>query len=408
MRIPGERSTRLAALVGLLTVLALTGLGALGQGTATAAALPAPWSVEAFPAPAAATDPLPGSVSCVQATCVGVGTYYDRAGTDTPLADVYTGTAWQLTKTPATPSGFGGGYAGVSCPTTTSCLAVGFDFGDFSGFTEFPIAARWNGSSWTTVTVPRPAGGPNQSSTFSSVSCPATTACVAVGSSVNPVSTQLPQHPLASTWNGSAWTYRAVPVPAGVIYSSLAAVSCTALNQCTAVGSYTTPGGQTVLPLVERWNGVAWALQQAPAVSGVYSTSLSGVDCISATRCTAVGRSYATATGPATAIVDSWDGSAWTAQPVRGLPSDTGLAGVSCRSVTDCEAVGASKITTTSNTALAVRLTGSVWQTEPTAIPAAARTLADVSCTSSGCQSVGWTLIDPVNVVYAPLAERHR
>jgi hypothetical protein len=365
------------------------------------AAASAPWTVEAFPAPVSHSSPLPVSVSCVPGGCVAVGEL--NGVVNAPLADVWNGTAWQLTTPPAPLTGFGGSYSGVSCTAVTSCLSVGIGFKDFVGFTSSPIAARWDGASWTNVAVPSPKG---LASSFSSVSCSAATACTAVGGSVNPLVLSLPTQPFAAQWNGSAWTFRPIPVPAGGSYAGLGDVSCTAANQCTAVGSYLpSKSATTTLPLVERWDGTRWTVQPVPVTSVTHSTGLSAVSCVSVTRCTAVGSSSAAPVAP---LAETWDGSTWMAQPVPGTPPDSTLSGISRRAATDCIAVGGSNVSSVgAPNALAARLTSAGWNVEPTAAPATHRALADVSCTTNGCQAVGWNLVNPRDVIYAPLAERH-
>jgi hypothetical protein len=92
-----------------------------------------------------------------------------------------------------------------------------------------------------------------------------------------------------------------------------------------------------VTPLAETWNGVGWTIQNTPASpSGGYG--LAGVSCISARDCEAVG-------GAALAhwAFVVWDGNSWTLQPLQDAPSDQYhylLNAISCSSATACTAVG--------------------------------------------------------------------
>ena len=65
---------------------------------------------------------------------------------------------------------------------------------------------------------------------FLAVSCPASQLCVAVGnaSGNDPM--------LAAQWNGSQWSVMQVPLPAGAASGGLTGVSCTSATACTAVG----------------------------------------------------------------------------------------------------------------------------------------------------------------------------
>ena len=68
--------------------------------------------------------------------------------------------------------------------------------------------------------------------------------------------------------------------------------------------------------------------------------ALGGVSCVSSSRCTAAGSSFATTTTKSD-LVESWNGKSWTVVPT---PNPTGafggLAAVSCASAMSCLAVG--------------------------------------------------------------------
>jgi hypothetical protein len=100
------------------------------------------------------------------------------------------------------------------------------------------------------------------------------------------------------------------------------------------------------------------------------SSALTGLSCVSATACEAVG-----------SFVEGWSGGTWTIQPT---PSGGGLNGVSCTSVTACTAVGSGP--------LAIRWHGGIWRLQTTPIPSGAvgGSLSGVSCPSaSACIAVG-------------------
>jgi hypothetical protein len=62
--------------------------------------------------------------------------------------------------------------ASVSCPTDTSCVAVGFYSGGGT------VVERWNGTSWALVASP---DRPKSVSVLSGISCATATTCLAVG-----------------------------------------------------------------------------------------------------------------------------------------------------------------------------------------------------------------------------------
>src|SRR5207249_7878921 len=87
------------------------------------------------------------------------------------------------------------------------------------------------------------------------------------------------------------WTV--VPTAAGAAYGHLAAVSCPAPSACVAVGTQDSSG--TGVKLIERWNGTKWVAQLSPTPSGTRSSSLAAVKCSSSSFCIAVGQ-YSTST----------------------------------------------------------------------------------------------------------------
>jgi hypothetical protein len=113
----------------------------------------------------------------------------------------------------------------VSCPSATACLAVGDDTSD-SGV--LPLAAQWNGTAWTEKDLPLPAG--KTDGLLSSVSCPTATSCTAVGIASN--AANQPES-IAEAWNGSTWTVHVITAAAG---SAISGVSCLSATSCIAVG----------------------------------------------------------------------------------------------------------------------------------------------------------------------------
>jgi len=192
--------------------------------------------------------------------------------------------AWSATWTAqqmAVPVGSNGSLVSASCRFTgTACVAVGSALnatGDGATLVEAS-----SGSSWRVQPTPSPAGALD--SDLTGVSCVSSTACIAVGlySVVGSPSTTA----FAEVWTGARWAIQRVPVPAGTDDSVLNGVSCTAVTACTAVGNWygtSPPGGS----LVERWNGTTWTIQ-----SDSFAANLNSVWCATSTVCTAVGSYY--------------------------------------------------------------------------------------------------------------------
>jgi hypothetical protein len=297
------------------------------------------WTAQATPNPSGALESKLEGVSCTSASsCTAVGYY--KAGTEafSAFAERWNGTAWSLTSI-ANPVGFAKAYLygvscgastdcwgvgrvvpneaqaiegkktsallehwngsvwvqvsatgaltqlkGVSCPSTTSCMAV-------SGQSGLVAEAR-NGTSWTSQTMANPGGG--SGTKMMGVSCSTSSACAAAGS----YTVSGHSAPLVERWNGSSWSVQATPDPVGVVEevtsSNLEGVSCPSASACTAVGVRRT--SHETMPLVESWDGSEWALQPPAIPSGTETASLFSVACSAPFECAAVGSHVSTGT----------------------------------------------------------------------------------------------------------------
>jgi len=185
-------------------------------------------------------------------------------------------------------------------------------------------------SIWAIQRAPAVAGA--KDSVLQSVSCTAAVACIAVGGP-----DQRPGVMLAEGWDGSRWTVQPTPRPRGSIQSFLSGVSCVSESSCMAVGFAVDSNG-AVRVVTTRWTGLSWAL--VPGAKGRRSipSFLASVSCTSLTECTAVGASE-NRSGTFFPLVERWNGSRWLVQATPRLP-DSQLAGVSCASARACTAVG--------------------------------------------------------------------
>ena len=159
--------------------------------------------------------------------------------------------------------------------SSTICMATGKNGAKI-------FAERWNGTSWSIVTMPSPAEGPNPED----VSCTSASFCIAAGYYLNE---SFKAVPFAESWNGSAWSIQSVPKPSGVTDStSLRGVSCTSSTACIAVGKYVNASKEE-RTLAESWNGSSWSVQTSTNLEGKKYDVLQSISCTNATACTAVG-----------------------------------------------------------------------------------------------------------------------
>ena len=282
------------------------------------------------------------------------------------LAAPAVGETWQVQSIP-TPGP--GGLAGLSCPSSTTCIGVG-DYAK-SG-QELTLAELWNGQEWSVLRTPNPQGVPQ--SVLSAVSCsrqrhawllaPFTAATLRAraprwqnsGMAISGQSKLLRCPPCRSThitlprmlssleclvrlrrcalglangptgrsgkrdcWRNGGMAIRGQSnaPSAGV---ALRAV-CAPASDCTAVG-------QRKHPLVERWNGKSWGTQLTPPGVG---GDLSAVSCLLPTFCAAVGGRH----------ILGRNGSGWSSEKTSLSGGGIHLDGISCVSASWCIAVGA-------------------------------------------------------------------
>ncbi len=381
-------------------------------------------------------DSLDG-VSCLSAdACTAVGSFTALPeGTAETLVETWNGTAWSTVASPGKFQG-GGGLNAVSCVSASSCTAVG-EYESATGGTGATLVVSWNGTAWSQVSSPDSGTASNY---LDGVSCVTASFCVAVGT--GSAST------LAETWNGSTWSIGSTPDPGsyendlygvscrsasscaagGVSYTSSlipeaaaeswngstwsavttpdhqvfadesSGVSCVTASFCAAVGSYvqTTSietGGSVSKTLIESWNGTAWSRVTSPD-QYQHNNALNAVSCPSASSCTAVG-TFVTSNGEHTqTLVESWNGSAWSkvTSPNNGsIRESNALVGVSCVSASFCAAVGSDFPGSSNPQTLIESWNGSAWSIVPSPATGFSGSLSAVSCVSASfCTAAGF------------------
>ena len=290
------------------------------------------WSAAPVPVPSGSTWASLLGVSCASPTsCTAVGVTDAEPALYVAFGASWDGTSWSPAAVPSPAGRPDTVLASVSCATTAWCMAVGYY--DNAG-RPVPLAETWNGASWVIDHIP--AGAAGDADSLAGVSCPATDSCVAVGSAAG---TGSEATPLVLGWNGRKWSYQAAPGAPGSTASVLSAVSCPTAAWCAAVGD--SASGSTDTPLAESWNGTSWAVLGAPAPTGAESSALQGLSCVTTSSCTAVGFGQ-DPSGKYATLGESWDGSTWTAQHTPYVVARSGsvLYADSCATTVACGAVG--------------------------------------------------------------------
>ncbi|HLK45933.1 MAG TPA: hypothetical protein VKT18_08075, partial [Acidimicrobiales bacterium] len=322
----------------------------MGSG-GTSGALGGGWTVRL-----SETGPvLPWTISCPTASvCTAVGGGAD--GGSAILRTVNGGTGWRHE---LPPSGEGG-LLQVSCASRSFCLASGEGFHDVYVIATSDGGATWRqvdqtdgevwldslvarsptdwyemltyfgtptlrhttdgGTTWTTSTMPTPAGG-ESSSILGGLSCPTATTCYAVRPSANTDG----RLEVYKTTDGAATVKRVADV-AGSSEAS-ASVACWSASGCMVTGAGT---GHQVL--VTTNGGTSWATRALPAGSSVGVQ----VQCPSSTSCLVLG------TGAAGYVADttSTRGTSWRSSTVEAMRAadPSSVTSLSCPTTATCAA----------------------------------------------------------------------
>jgi hypothetical protein len=290
------------------------------------------WSVKSLPLPNApfpmgSSGSLNG-VSCTgTSSCTAVGTYKDNLAHERPFAYRWNGSTWSLMAMAELPGEWGGtnvtesGLEGVSCVSTT-CVAVGtYHVG--AGGVKQAWSASYNGTTWTAESLGR---FESLETRLTGVSCTSTTACVAVGHANTGVKGlavirsagkwgamssiaagnrlqgiscasatnceavgygTATKTPVALGYNGTTWAAQSPAAPAGSTSSELIGVDCFSTT-CSSSGSY-VPSGGSGTPLAEQFAASTWSLDLPNSIAGATNQSLSGIACYPAPKCMSVG-----------------------------------------------------------------------------------------------------------------------
>jgi hypothetical protein len=300
------------------------------------------WTIQPTPAPSGSTVNELLSVSCpARQFCMAVGFKILAAGNPVRgISESWDGRDWTLVPIPMPAKASYTDLTGVSCSSPGACTAVGLVI--IGNQQSQPMAESWDGTAWALETVPNPHAENGSSAT--AVSCSRPSACTA-GAEFG--FGDVDQSVYALRWDGTDWAQQTQPNPTGQSANYESSVSCPTSSACTAVGSWTNIGS---LALAERWNGTKWVRQTVAQPEGSAQSEFGGVTCTGAFSCVAVGTSSTNLNGvPTTTLAEQWHGTGWTAVPT---PNPAGaefatLAGVSCTTTAFCIAIGNSYDPTT-------------------------------------------------------------
>ena len=331
-----------------------------------------PWTAAQAPLPAGGLSGNVTGVSCPSASeCFAVGVYtYGTAGNEQGGGLLLTGSqgSWTAAQAPVPGNAVLPepviNLGGVSCPTVSWCVAVGEYSAAGSGASSsgqvLGLLLTYSGGTWTAAQAPLPAEAAGTSAvTMTGVSCASVSSCVAVGY-YSGISDAPETAGLLLTDSGGTWTAATAPVPADALTApstaedaipgaELTGVSCVSASSCVAVGGYVNTsgyyGGTVLTDAAGTWTVTAAPVpaDAKPASPGTNSgENLNGVSCPSASRCVAAGFYLPSGQGDQGLLLTD-SGGTWTAAqapPIAGQKNGALLQGVSCSSADDCLAVG--------------------------------------------------------------------
>jgi hypothetical protein len=357
-------------LVSLLTAAIATGSAALiGPAGPAGAATSSIWQVEKTVNPeATASAPTNSTFAGVSASgpdeAWAVGTFSNTDALDEALAEHWNGTTWTSVTVPE-PAGQQAGLSGVDDLSPTNAWAVGTSAGG-------TLIEHWNGTTWSTVPSPNPASGvPGDGDMLDSIAGTGPNGLWAAGWDV---SEQLGEIQLLfEHWNGTTWT--AVPSPAGDSGGITSAITAISPDDVWAVGSFEGGGSNT---LAAHWNGSKWSIVPVPNITTSGLNHLTGVS--------ADGPADVWASGFAARVDDNnlnvpgilhWNGKKWTQATVATLGKEGSLLfGIDVLSPTDAWAVGHTQGLLGGIRSLTEQFNGSVWTIVKSPDPGIGGTLA--------------------------------
>lgn len=241
----------------------------------------------------------------------------------------------------------------VSCLAHADCTAVG-QYQASGGSAAFTVTSH-NGVWGDATPLVFPVGmiGPIDQSWIQTVSCWAPGDCVAAGYYLDSDSVEQPftVQSTAGKWAAPIEaSFGTISVHTNLVNIVFTGIDCVAAGTCTAVGSFTNGDNETEAMILSSSDAVWSNIEVAQFANGVQdatpSSYFSSVSCPRAGDCVAVG-SFKDATGGADPMIETSTAGTWTvvvpinfAAGAQNAVPNAHFTAVSCSSVGDCVAVG--------------------------------------------------------------------
>ncbi len=278
------------------------------------------WAAVASPAFLGALS----AISCPTADeCWAVGdepSQLPDAQSAAPVIEHYSDGVWAIATGPALSAS--GELTGISCPTASSCWAVG-DSVSLNPAGPAMLIEQYSSGAWTVATLPTVQGGALQS-----VACPTADDCWAVGGQAGNANAQA----LILHYAGDGWSADGFTTGMG-----LSSVTCISADDCWAAGIWAVGSMANHQPLAARYSGSGWAVVDTPPIAS--GGQLEGVTCDTEDDCWAVG-SILLEFAFGQPLVEHFDGSGWTVVGSPTVEEGAALYGAAFSGPGNCWAVG--------------------------------------------------------------------
>ena len=300
-------------------------------------------------------------VACTSVgNCVAVGAYQSKKSTGAPTFDIVNNPLvvteikgkWHGGQEAPQPPGARQGSVtalnGISCPSPTTCIAVGQYIAQKANaaFTVEDLHGHWKGARAVQL---HPWALANFITQLDSISCIAVGFCIAVGQFVNgaPSRQALVVELAHNVWHVG----HAIVLPAGVRnpWAGLFSVKCFAWGTCIAVGVVTSGPSKQGQGLIEvqykgKWMRGILAPHPTNPITDAIADQLLGISCNGYGTCDAVGQYTARDVTQAISIIETkghWGLASIAPRPKGWIkPTFAGLNAVSCANKSTCVMVG--------------------------------------------------------------------
>jgi hypothetical protein len=309
------------------------------------------------------------------------------------VIDNWNGSKWSQVTAPAITGS--ADLLAVNASAANDAWAVGYS--RVQRYTFYPLAVRWNGTSWSispSITSALPGD-----TILNGVADVSPTDAYAFGNNSPLASGEL------AHWNGTAWSQVTYPLPSNNGFdTTLNAVSADSPNDVWVIGSYLIQVGPTNLrweTFSDHWNGSTWKvvpMPKTPGTDNLFTYQINSMDAISPTNVWAVGGSGDNASPyggtPSNTLVEHYNGSAWSVVTSPNTGKNDDLTGVTESSPAGMWAVG---VATPSGATYPQTLTmfwnGTSWSIVPSPDQGSPSVLTGVATTpgASIVQAVGYS-----------------